>query len=302
MTKVYHHQMRCVNFNVLNIALKLYNLGKIGSARKMMENSIFHFDSYRQFMFSRLSAEGKRGQLSKAAASLGCQASFLSRVINEELHLTPDHSYKLARFWSLAGDEMTYFLKLVEWERAGDPEFQSFLKKQLQDLKKKNLDVGTRTQRKDKTFEGLSTKYFSSWIHGAIHFLTCVPEYQTVASLSKRLALPDKLVKEVLADLQQMSFIEKKGERWIYQSGEFHLDRTSPLVVLHHQNWRQRAVIDAQAFDPQSFHYTTILTLSKKDIAKIHAMIADTVAEIQRIAGPSHPEDEVILTCDFFRA
>ncbi len=266
-----------------------------------MENSIFNYKSYRQYMFDKLSAEGKRGQLSKALVSLGCQSSFLSRVIGEELHITPDHAYKLSQFWSLRGDERSYFLKLVDYDRAGDPDYRQFIKGQIDELKKKNSEISVRTHRQNKNFEGLSVKYFSSWLYGAIHFLTCIPEFQTLSGLTKRLHASDSMVKEILEDLEAMNFVKKQKEKWIYSSGEFHLERTSPLVLIHHQNWRQRAILDAQKFDRQSIHYTTVLTLSKSDTEKLQNMILDFLAEINRIAAPSQPEDEVILTCDFFK-
>lgn len=266
-----------------------------------MIKSIFNYKSYRKLLYDQLSAKGKRGQLSQAAQSLGCQASFLSRVINEEIHLTPEHAFKLAHFWSLKGDERVYFLKLVDYERAGDKEYQDYLKTQLDELVKKNSEIAGRTQRQNKNFEGLSTKYFSSWIYGAIHFLTCIPEFQNVKNLSQRLSLGESIVLEVLKDLEQMNFVTKSREGWIYKSGEFHLERTSPLVVMHHQNWRQRAVLDAQNFEHQNIHYTTILTLSKADTEKIQGLILDFLAQINRIAAPSNPEDEVVLTMDFFK-
>lgn len=266
-----------------------------------MVKSIYNYSSYRQYMFDHLSATGKRGQLTKAAARLGCQTSFLSRVIGEELHLTPDHAFKLARFLGLSGDEQTYFLKLVDFERAGDPDYQSFLKSQLAELKKRNSEIGPRTRREDKVFSGLSTKYFSGWVYGAIHFLTCIPEFQTVAPMAKRLSLAEAQVKDVLRDLERMGFVRRQGARWIYQAGEFHLERTSPLVILHHQNWRQKAILDAQNFERQNIHYTTILTLSRSDAERIHGLILDFITELNQIAAPSNPEDELIFTCDFFR-
>lgn len=266
-----------------------------------MEKSIFSYDSYRPYLQDKLTAEGRRGQLSRAAESLGCQTSFLSRVINEELHLTPEHAFKLARFWSLLGDEQSYFLKLVDYERAGDPEFQKFIKSQIDELKKKNSEISKRTSRENKTFEGLSLKYFGSWIYGAIHFLTCIPKYQTLQSLAKRLSLPEDLVLETLKDLETMNFVKQNKGLWLYQQGDFHIERTSPFVILHHQNWRQRAILDAQNFSSQSIHYTIVLTLSHKDIERIRALVLEYIAEISRIASPSIPEEEVVFNCDFFK-
>src|SRR4051812_14315407 len=101
-----------------------------------MDRAVYTYSSYKPLMADRLNGEGRRGQLSRAAEALNCQRSYLSRVINSNLHLTPDHAFQLARFWLLNADETDYFTLLVDYDRAGTPEFRQALKGKLAALKK----------------------------------------------------------------------------------------------------------------------------------------------------------------------
>jgi plasmid maintenance system antidote protein VapI len=94
-----------------------------------------------------LSSKTQRGQLSRAAEALNCQRSYLSRVISESLQLTPDHAFKLARFWRLTSDEREYFQTMVDYERAGDPEYRAHLKQRLLEVKRKHESIQERTAR-----------------------------------------------------------------------------------------------------------------------------------------------------------
>ena len=266
-----------------------------------MKKSVFEYVDYRSLLFDSLAAKDKRGQLSKAAAFLGCQSSFLSRVINEELHLTPEHAFKLCQFWMFRPEERNYFQKLVDFERAGDKDYKNFLRQQLEDLKNSYNQISVRTGRQNKKVDVLNSQYFSSWIYSAIHFITCVPAFQTPRAISKKLNISEELVGKILQELCDMGFLIQKADRWIYKAGDFHLERNSPLVNFHHQNWRQKALIDSQQMSEEHIHYTTVLTLSRQDIAKIHSLILDHISELNQVAEPSSPEDIAIFTCDFFK-
>lgn len=263
--------------------------------------SVFEFATYKAFLAHKLASEGQRGQLSRAAEAIQTQRSYLSRVLSEELHLTPDHAFKLAKFWRLTPPEREYFLILVDIDRAADPEFRAHLKERANALKDKHDSVQNRAERAQFSGEALQVGYFSSWVWSAIHFLTSIPAYQNEDALADRLGLKRERVLVHLEHLQELKYVEKKSGRWIYKSGEFHAPKNSPLVILHHQNWRNRAMMDAQELDGANVHYTTVQTLSRDDYERIKALLLEFIAESSRIAAPSKPEEGIALTCDFFK-
>jgi len=267
----------------------------------MKSKAVFSFQSYKAFMGHMLSGAHRRGQLTRAAEYLNCQRSYLSRVISENLHITPDHAFNLARFWNLNRDEREFFQTLVEYERAGNPDYRAHLKSQLMELKRKHESIQERTKRASLSVESLQTSYFSNWVWSAVHFLTSIPEYQTIDALSDRLGLKQETILQYLKQLESQNFIEHVRDRWVYKTGEFHAPKNSPLVILHHQNWRNRAVIDAQEFENNAIHFTGVHTLSKSDHEKLKELLLGFIAEANQIAGPSNPEEAIVLTCDLFR-
>lgn len=98
-----------------------------------------------------------------------------------------------------------------------------------------------------------------------------------------------------------MNFVRETKKGWVYAGGQFHLPKDSPFVVSHHQNWRSRAVLDAQDFMSDGVHYTSVLTLSKSDLIRLREVLLQFIAEAGQIAGPSEPEEAVALTLDLFR-
>lgn len=272
---------------------------------KPQKFSVFVYRDYKEIMQELLMAADQRGQMSMAARSLGCQRSYLSRVLAENMHLTPDHAYKLCQFWRFNEDERNYFLTLVDYQRAGDNEYRQYLKNKIQQMIAKNEMIAERTNRKNLSVDSMQVEYFSNWLFSAIHFLTSIPQYQSFETLCQRLMCPPEVMKTYLEKLTEQGLIEKKEDKgktkWIYRSGEFHVAKDSPLVLLHHQNWRNRAILDAQGFNQSHLHYTNIQTVSLKDFEVIKELMLRFISDASFIAGPSKPEEAICINCDIFR-
>ena len=244
----------------------------------------------------------ERGQISRAAEALKCQPSFLSRVMSAEIHLTLDHAFLLTKFLKLDSDESEYFRALVEHERASDPLYKDSLAAKLAELKKRFESLQRRTQKENFSVAHQEGVYFSSWIWSALHFLTSIPEFQSAKAIASRLGLREEVVQTYLKQLESFGLVRQNKSKWEYAGGQFHLPKNSPFVVLHHQNWRSRAVLDAQNFDAESVHYTSVLTLSKADAERLKVLLLGFISESEKVARPSPPEESLVLNCDLFKA
>ncbi|MGE3608620.1 MAG: TIGR02147 family protein [Bacteriovoracaceae bacterium] len=268
----------------------------------LIKRKIFSFDSYKEALAYYLVEEAPWGYMTRASEHIGCQVSFLTRVIKDKPQLTPDHAFHLADFLRFNIEEKKYFLMLVDFERASDPEFKSHLKNELKELKKKNESISERTQRKYLTFEVFRANYFSSWIYTAIHFIVSCPNFQKIDAIATRFNVKKSVVKKCLQELEEQGLVEShKGEQWFFKSGNFHLEKNSPLVVLHHQNWRTRAIADAQDFSNDSIHFTSVCTLSEADAQKLKEMMLEFISNTNRVVGPSDNEECIAICCDLFK-
>lgn len=267
----------------------------------MKQQTVFTFDSYKPLMSHMLLGPTRRGQLSRAAEFMKCQRSYLSRIMKDKQHLTLDQAYLLARFWKLRDDEREYFSTLVELDRAGQPEYRQYLKSRVSEMKRKYESIQERTQRQSHVTDNLELQYFSTWISCALQFLTMVPEFQNINSLAERLSLNKKIVAEYLTQLEKVGLVETKHGKWMNKSSNFHIPKESVLVQLHHQNWRARAMLDAQNPSTDHVHFTGVYSLSVSDLNRIKEMLLSFVADANEIVGPSECEETIALTCDLFR-
>lgn len=134
----------------------------------------------------------------------------------------------------------------------------------------------------------------------AIHILVSIPDFQTPNAISKKLCLPADVVKAALESLQQMGLIKNMGDKWIFASQSIHLPSDSPFVSLHHNNWRQRAVLSSAHKHKESLHYTSIQSMTMKCFEQIREKILQTIDEANALAGPSREEELVCFNIDFF--
>ena len=83
--------------------------------------------------------------------------------------------------------------------------------------------------------------------------------------------------------------------------GDVHLPRHSLFNSLNHQNWRMRAVFDAQQLSSQAIHYTAVQTVSVSDYEKIKDLLLKFVDQQRKIVTQSADEDLAVFCCDWFK-
>ena len=263
-----------------------------------MDKSVFEFDSYKPVMVAYL--KKRRGALSRAAEAMNCQRSYLSRVMNSKMHLTPDQAFILGQHLQLLDDEKKYFQLLVEYDRAADRNYRQFVAAEIKSLKQKHESL-SEIIKKPQTIEASEAVYFSAWYWTALHFLTSSPEFQTPKDLAKKLELPITFVHSCLDQLNSWGFVKHQNGRYEFAKGEFHLPKGSPFVHMHHQNWRARAILDSQLPTNENIHFTNFQVASRGDIEKIKSLALEFIRNCNQRLGPSKSEDGVAITLDIFK-
>lgn len=72
-------------------------------------------------------------------------------------------------------------------------------------------------------------------------------------------------------------------------------------MILHHANWRARAVLDAQNVENDGVHFTSVLTLSHADLERLKTLVLDFISASENISRPSAAEECAVLNVDLFK-
>jgi uncharacterized protein (TIGR02147 family) len=231
-----------------------------------MKNSLFNYHDYKDFLKMKInSPEGARGYIRKLAAAASCQTSYLSTVLHSYHHLTPDHACGLCQFWNFTESETDYFLLLVDYSRCGTVILRDRLKRKIKSIQTERENLSKRLDRQSLPAAIDEAVYYSSWVWSALHILTSINEYQSVESIANRLQLPPEYVLTCLTKLEKLELVKNVKQKWIHSSASIHIPRESPLVAIHHNNWRQKAVLHSQMFHvdlPQNQIFTISQTIN----------------------------------------
>lgn len=221
--------------------------------------------------------------------------------MSDKTHLTVDQILALGRFWALSAGEIDYLVNLLEYARAGTVENQEHFRKKIEQIRQESENLKNLVKRDSLEKTKDQALYYSSWLWMAIHFATSIAEYQTVTSLSLKFHLNPKQVLSILEKLMSLWLVVKNGELWQFNSGEFHLEKDSPLIAAHHQNWRARAVDDAQNADSDGVHYSAVYTMSKSDFLRLKAETLEWIKLSNEIVAASPKEEILCFNIDLFR-
>jgi uncharacterized protein (TIGR02147 family) len=265
-----------------------------------MSLSVFHAPDYRAFIrASAASVQPSRGIWAKLAVAAGCQPTYLSQAMKEKCHLTPDHALGIARYFKLSEDETDFFLLLLELERAGTPELQKYLRSKIEKVRREREDLSARLKKPTLEHLEKEAQYYSTWFWSAIHIITSIPDYQTPKAIGERLCLPIPFVEDTLQRLEAHGIVKRSGKNWVPATGDVHLPRSSPLVAVHHSNWRQRAIMSS-VLNQNGVHFTAVYSLSRTDFQHLKEKILELIEYSRAKIGPSQEEELACFTCDWF--
>lgn len=265
--------------------------------------SIFEYSDYRSFMkelFQRMPKQGY-GQAYKLARFLGVHTTLVSQVLKKHKTFTLEQASTTAEFLGLNDLESEYFLSLVQIDRAGNEALRKILKRQLSGLRKKAADLSNRLSPRSTLRDELRATFYSDWTYSAVRQLTAIPTFDNIEDIAARLSLPRKQVKNIIDFLLRSGLCkEEKGKLSVGPSST-HLEVSSPWIKSHHCNWRQKAIQEINREDDLKLHYSSPLTLSKSDAARVREMLIKCIDEVDKVIDPSPSEELRCLNIDWFR-
>ncbi|WP_413576503.1 DUF4423 domain-containing protein [Bdellovibrio sp. HCB290] len=263
--------------------------------------SIFDFRSYKAFL--KAQCEVERGALTRLAEAANTQKSYLSACLNGKGQLNLDQAFGVAEYLNLSDIEQDYLYLLIEKEKAVTPALRRRLESKAKEMVREAFRL--KNQQKDAVIvterDSNIGFYYASWLATAIHTLTSVPQFQSIAGLEKRLNLNQKSIEAVISYLEKMDLIKKSGDKYRWNSSNIHLEDSSVWISSHHTNWRARAMDNIQKYDREATHYSSIQSFSEEDFEKLKKKIAYFINDFNKVADPSEPEDVYCFNIDLFR-
>lgn len=268
----------------------------------MTKTSVYNYDDYRKFISSVVKArQSPWGIWSKISKAAGCRSTYLTQVMKGRAELTPDHVLGISRFFELNNDETQFFLLILEYGRAATKNLKEFLIKRIHKIQKEQEVLENKTHIARLEMGEKESIYYSSWYWSAIHVLISIPRYKTTVKISERLQLPLEQTKFALQNLVNHGLVKQERNQWTLTTNIIQIPKDSPVLGMHHQNWRNRAVQDLTNPLSDGVHFTDVSSMSLQDARKIKSLLLDLIEKNKRTIAPSQKEEVFCLNLDFFK-
>jgi uncharacterized protein (TIGR02147 family) len=264
--------------------------------------SIFEYVSYREYLDVWIESQGDRayGLKGRIALAVGVSSSLISQVLKGEKTLTPDQTSELSDFIGMTEHESEYLHLLVETDRSGNPRYREKLERKMRTLQENSRRLGKRVPRNKELSEEQKAIYYSSWLFTGIRNLTAVPGMGSVEELAKYLHLEPAVLNRVLRFLIESGLCKEQDGQITYGPASTHVDKESPFVNKHHQNWRFQALQQMERKRDEDLFFTSPMSLSRAAAKEIRTLLPNVVQNVMKISGPSPSETVACLNIDWF--
>ncbi len=269
---------------------------------KTTNKSIYEYDDYKIYLLhlENVHSNFKKGFRSRIAEAIGCKNAYISQVLNKNYHLSLEQALLVAAFLQMETNEEKYFLWLVEYARSGTKELRDYFLNLLHELREDHLNIQNRVEAKPLLSEEAHTRYYSDWSYAGVHILSTIPGYQGIPKISEALKISAEKTQEVVQFLIKIGLLAET--RGVLKPGmtQLHLSDSSVHISKHHTNWRIKAIQSLGNKQKKDIHYSTISSLSKKDVEDIRQTLVQVVQAYTEKVRTSREEVLYSFNLDFY--
>lgn len=269
----------------------------------MMIKEIFDTDNTQYYLQFRLNSQGRRqrGIKSRFAKSIECDSAYVSRILEGTAQLSLEQGLRANLFFGHTSEESEFFLAQIGFSRAGSQELKKYYQKKLDTLREQHLTLSKRVKNIERLPEVTEANYYSWWLYAAVDIATSIPSLQSPDALSKHFGISLSVVTTTLAFLQDCGVVEQKEGRWINTNRSIYLSSDSPHIRKHHLNWRLKAMQLIEEPENKNLHYSSVISLSKKDFDTLKEHFIQTIAKAREIVKTSSDETIAVYNIDLFK-
>jgi uncharacterized protein (TIGR02147 family) len=263
---------------------------------------IFEYKDYKKFVNTWLETSPQKGHglRKKMAQAIGCQTAYVSHVFSGTYHLSSEQGLKCAHWLGLVAEEIDYFLLLINYQRAGTKDLEVYYGQLITKLRSQQTDLKKKSAIKDSLSADEQNTYYSHWSYAAVHMALTIPQLQTMEGLQDYFGLPLNKLTKILNFLVKAQIISYDKKVFTVKKAYIHLEKSSPLMIQHHSNWRLRAIDAIAQGDPNGVHYSGVLSLSADDAEVVREKLANFLKEIIQLTQGSKEEVVAGLCFDCF--
>lgn len=265
--------------------------------------NIFKYLNYRQWLKDYLESKPHkgRGELSKWAKRCSVHPTLMSLVLRGDRDLSLEQAHALGGYLELTPLELDYFIQLVQFERAGTQEFKKHIQKKLDWLKSQAVEVKNRFSHESELSEVAKLTFYSSYIYSAVRlFCDTQKEGRTFDEIQKKFNISRHDLFPIILFLEETGLIKTKNERYMLGPSRTLVNRGSPYVVKHHQNWRMQATLKSEKLKEDELMFTCPMSISKNDFENFKQELSQVIQKFSKMLKDSPSEGVGCFNLDWF--
>ncbi|MFL5814696.1 MAG: TIGR02147 family protein [Bdellovibrionia bacterium] len=268
---------------------------------------VFEAKSYKQYLNDRLDdpdAGGGRGARARLSQAIGCQTAYTAQVLRGSAHFSLEQGEAINEYLGHTDEQGRFFLLLIQRDRAGSVKLRQRFEREISDVLSSRLALKNRLGVHQSLSDKNQLQYYSSWYYSAVHALTSIPGFQSPEKISRRLGIDSVRAAQALELLLESGLLVREktrdGEQLKIGVARIHLPHDSPLISKHHINWRLQAIRALEKQKPENLHYSSVISISEEDYARIREVLVKTLESIKPIIRDSKEEKLKALALDLF--
>ncbi|MCK6599480.1 MAG: TIGR02147 family protein [Bdellovibrionaceae bacterium] len=265
--------------------------------------SIFDFSDYRKFIFAWLSKQPLKGRgfYSKLAEKLSTSNAAVSQIFKGQREISQEHALELAEEFNFNEKELSYFLLLTDFARTSSFKLKKILLQQIQKIQNEQRSLANKVEKDKLLTEQVKSIYYSSWLYTGLRNLVALEERtDSLNFLAERLKIHPQQLSKILDFLTQNQLLVLDNKKLKVGPQKTHLEKDSPFVTKHHQNWRLKSMTEMVNQKEIDLFYTAPMSLSEDLAKKIRAQLIDFISEMVKEVGESKSETVRCLNIDWF--
>jgi uncharacterized protein (TIGR02147 family) len=265
---------------------------------------VFQETDYRKIIeqiFFQMPKHG-HGQMSRLARHLKVNTTLVSQVLSKKRDFTEEQAFQTTQFFQFNKIESYYFVLLVQWARAASTEMKNFY---LDQIKRQQIEAqqGLKNRvsvKKELSFEQQAV-YYSSWLYAAIHTLVGIEGFDKIEAIAHRLRISTDQARLHIDQLINYNLLFERGSRYSVGAASTYLPPQSPLVIRHHQSWRQISNHRMEMQHNKDFFFTGPFSIHPSDYDLIRKELVELTGRLYKIVEKTKAQELACINIDLFK-